>query len=74
MADELTAEEKAELAKRRAEKEQARKDACVASARAAIDKAGSYLTDIESGVTLDEARIGAMAQLREAINYINEAG
>jgi hypothetical protein len=78
MAEELTAEEKAELAQRRAEKEAARKaaciKACIEAARAAFDKAGKYLEDIEGGVTLDEARIAAMASLREAINHINEAG
>jgi len=74
MAEELTAEEKEELAQRRAEKEAARKAACIKAARAAFEKAGKYLEDIEGGVTLDEARIAAMASLREAINHINEAG
>jgi hypothetical protein len=73
MAEELTAEEKAELARIRAEKEKARREACIEKAHAASERAAGLLSDMNHGVT-DEERIEAMGVLREAINHLNEAG
>ncbi len=73
MADELTAEEKADLAKRRAEKEQARKRECLKAAAGEVAAAAEVLGDADHTITDDE-RMGVMARLREAINHINEAG
>ncbi len=73
MAEELTAEEKAELARIRAEKERQRRVACLDKAHAAVAKAAALIDPMDDGVT-DEERIEAMGILREAINNLNEAG
>jgi len=75
MAEELTAEEKAELAQRRAAKAQAERAGHIVDAIDAVEKATEGLTAIKaSGDTDDEVRIIVMNYLRAAINHINEAG
>ena len=73
MADELTAEEKAELARIRAEKERQRREACIEKANESVAKAAELIDPMDAGVT-DEERIKAMGILRDAINHLNEAG
>lgn len=72
MAEELTAEEKAELAERRAEKERARKRECIQFASEAVNAAADVLGEADHTITDDE-RIRVMTDLRAAINHINEA-
>lgn len=73
MAEELTAEEKAELARIRAEKEKARRLVCIEKANESVASAAELLDGMDHAVT-DEERIKAMGILREAINHLNEAG
>jgi len=73
MAEELTAEEKAELAERRAAKERARREACINKANESVASAAELLDGMDHAVT-DEERIKAMGILRDAINHLNEAG
>ncbi len=81
MADEqLTAEEKAQLAEIRAANERARvaaekarRLACIEKAHEATAKAAELIDPMDDGVT-DEERIETMGLLREAINHLNEAG
>ncbi len=73
MAEELTAEEKAELARIRAEKEKARREACIEKANESVASAAELIDGMDHSVT-DKERIDALGILREAINHLNEAG
>lgn len=73
MAEELSADEKAALDRIRADKEKARKLACLDNASKVLATAVEALTGI-SHDSADEARIAVMNLLRQAIDHVNEAG